>query len=190
MLYAIMSPKRAPHLPRLPSMKRIVLVIIFGVIATGAVLANWPEQQLPADALADRIVVRKSARRLELYSGSTLLRAYDISLGPSPVGPKQQEGDGRTPEGTYVIDYRKPDSSFHRALHISYPSAADVSAAAARGVSPGGLIMVHGMRNGLGFIGRAHTLIDWTDGCVAVTNREIEEIWRVVPDGAEIVIEP
>ena len=99
------------------------------------------------------------------------------------VGQKHEEGDGRTPEGAYVLDYRKADSAFHRALHISYPSASDTARAQASGVQPGGLIMVHGLPNGLGFVGKLHRLVDWTDGCVAVTNPEIEEIWAAVADG-------
>jgi murein L,D-transpeptidase YafK len=89
-----------------------------------------------------------------------------------------------------VLDSRKSDSSFHRALHISYPSAADVAQAHASGLDPGGLIMVHGLPNGLGFLGRLHRLVDWTDGCVAVTNAEIDELWQAVADGTPIKIEP
>jgi murein L,D-transpeptidase YafK len=170
-------------------MKRLLLIACLIVAATAA-WANWPIAPLPDGTVADRMLVRKSARALDLFRGSDLIRTYTVSLGRTPSGPKQQAGDGRTPEGTYRLDYRKGDSSFHRALHISYPSAADVTSASARGVSAGGLVMVHGMKNHLGWIGRAHRAIDWTDGCVAVTNQEIEEIWRVVPDGAPITIQP
>ena len=156
----------------------------------GVIYAQWPRRSLPADAHADRVVVRKSARVLELYQGTQLLRSYPIALGRVPLGHKQQEGDGRTPEGHYVLDYRNPRSSYHKALHVSYPSVSDASAAQARGVSPGGLIMVHGVRNGLGFVGRLHRLFDWTDGCIALTDAEIDEIWRSVPDGTPIEIEP
>jgi murein L,D-transpeptidase YafK len=153
----------------------------------------WAHQSappLPESARADLVVVKKAARTLELFLGRELVRSYRVSLGRDPQGPKEREGDGRTPEGRYVLDYRKANSSFHRALHISYPSPTAAQAARALGASPGGLIMVHGIRNGLGAVGRLHTIIDWTNGCVAVTNREIEEIWRVVPDGTPIVIEP
>lgn len=152
--------------------------------------ANWPYAELPTGTVADYVVVKKSARVLELYRGTELMRSYPVSLGRAPRGPKQQAGDGRTPEGSYRLDYRKLDSAFYRALHISYPGKNDVAAAKIRGVDPGGLIMVHGMKNGLGWIGRAHRAIDWTDGCVAVTDREIDEIARVVPDGTPITIEP
>jgi len=156
----------------------------------GSLYAYWPRTQLPDGTKADRVVVKKSARTLELYRGAELLRTYSIALGRTPLGHKQQEGDGRTPEGDYILDYRNPRSSYHKALHVSYPSPADAAAAKSRGVSPGGLIMVHGIRNRMGYIGRLHRLFDWTDGCIAVTDEEIDEIWRVVDDGTPIVIEP
>ena len=152
--------------------------------------ANWPETGVGGGVKADLVVVKKSARVLELYAGDQLLKSFAVSLGRNPVGPKRAEGDERTPEGSYLLDSRKSDSSFHRALHISYPSAADAAQAHASGVDPGGLIMVHGLPNGLGFLGRLHRLVDWTDGCVAVTNAEIDEIWQVVADGTPIKIEP
>jgi murein L,D-transpeptidase YafK len=159
-------------------------------VVGGVIYAQWPRKPLPADAQADRVIVRKSARLLELYRGTKLLRTYAIALGRNPLGHKQQEGDGRTPEGRYVLDYRNPRSSYHKALHVSYPSPADTSAAQSRGVSAGGFIMVHGVRNGLGFVGRLHRIFDWTDGCIAVTDAEIDEIWRSVADGTPIDIEP
>lgn len=173
-------------------MKRTALIAGFLLLAIAGAMAwsQWSAPPLPEGTVVDRVVVRKSARTLELFRQGQLIRTYGVSLGRQPMGPKQQEGDRRTPEGEYTLDYRKPNSSFHRALHVSYPSPADTTAAQARGVSPGGLIMVHGLRKGMGLIGRFHTLYDWTDGCIAVTNREIEEIWRVVPDGTPIVIEP
>ena len=123
-----------------------------------------------------------------LLRAGTPIKEYEVALGSDSVGRKAQEGDGRTPEGSYVIDYRKPNSSFYRALHISYPDAADRAQATVRGVNPGGLIMIHGIRNGLGIVGRWHRLMDWTNGCIAVTNSEIEEIWAAVPDGTPIEI--
>ena len=167
----------------------LIGALLLAVVAVAA-WARAGAAPLPEGTRADRVRVRKSARTLELYAGAELLRSYHVSLGRHPQGPKQSEGDGRTPEGHYVLDYRKLDSSFHRALHVSYPSPADVASAKARSESPGGLIMVHGIRNGLGFLGRLHTWRDWTDGCIAVTDGEIEEIVRVVPDGTPIDIEP
>jgi murein L,D-transpeptidase YafK len=119
-----------------------------------------------------------------------LLKSYAVSLGPDPISPKWREGDGRTPEGEYRIDYRKADSSFHRALHISYPGPKDIAVARAHGVSPGGLVMIHGTKNGLSRHQEEQLPADWTNGCVAVTDREIDEIWRMVPDGTRIIFEP
>lgn len=149
-----------------------------------------PGDPLPANALATRVVIEKGARRLTLLQNVRALKTYRVALGSDPVGHKQQEGDGRTPEGSYVIDAHKPDSAFHRALHVSYPNAADRAAAAARGVSPGGAIMIHGLPNHMAWLGSLHTLTDWTQGCIAVTNEEIEELWRAVPDGTPVEITP
>jgi murein L,D-transpeptidase YafK len=173
-------------------MKRLAINLCILILAIAGIFA-WAQlaaPPLPEGVHADLVIVKKGAHSLALYRGTKLLRSYRVSLGPQPHGPKQREGDGRTPEGKYTLDYRKANSSFHRSLHVSYPSLQDVAAARDRGVTPGGLIMIHGIANGLGLIGRLHTLIDWTDGCVAVTDREIEEIWRVVPDGTPISIEP
>lgn len=171
-------------------MKRALIPGAIVVVSAVAAWAHWPRSPLPEGVVANRIVVLKAERRLELYDGPELLRSYDISLGRKPVGPKRKQGDRRTPEGSYRIDFRKADSSFHRALHISYPRPDQVAAARSRGEPAGGLIMIHGLPNGVGYIGRLHLLMDWTLGCIAVTNTEIEEIWRVVPDGTRIEIKP
>jgi murein L,D-transpeptidase YafK len=159
-----------------------------------AVVASSPpvigQQSLPPGTVADRIVVEKSVRTLALYQGTQLLKKYAVALGPNPVGAKEQEGDGRTPEGVYVIDSKKRDSAFDRALHVSYPNAADLKRARERHVSPGGAIFIHGLPNGFGGIGKAHLRRDWTAGCIALTNEEIEELWRVVPIGTRIEIRP
>ena len=136
---------------------------------------------------ADRILVEKGLRRLTLFSAGRKLKEYHVALGFSPVGPKEREGDGRTPEGIYIIDFHKPDSTFHRALHISYPSVEDNARAAEAGVSPGGDIMIHGLPNGLG---ATHRVPDWTAGCIAVTDAEIDEIYDFVSDGTPIEIRP
>ena len=163
-----------------------VLLVGGALVWANAPLAN----PLPADAAADRVVVEKAARRLMLMQGDRILKSYGVSLGGAPEGHKRQEGDERTPEGSYLLDSRKEDSIAHLALHVSYPDSADVRQAAEREVSPGGRIMVHGIVNGLGWLGRLHRLYDWTDGCIAVTNPEIEEIWRAVPVGTPIEIRP
>ena len=148
------------------------------------------ETPLKAGVRADRIVVHKHERVLELMAGDVTLKRYMISLGREPVGAKQREGDGRTPEGRYRIDYRNPASGYHLALHISYPDAKDRARARKAGVSPGGDIMIHGMRNGYGWIGPLHRLADWTNGCIAVTDTEMDEIWRIAANGTEIEIRP
>ncbi len=157
----------------------------------GAVLSpSYSCLTLPANAKADRIVVLKSKRELQLWSRDALIKTYRISLGGEPVGPKQQQGDHRTPEGKYVITGRNARSKFHRSLRISYPNPEDRARAAKMRVSPGGDIMIHGLPNGYGWIGRGHLTKDWTDGCVAVTDEEIEEIWSLVPDGTPVEIRP
>lgn len=151
--------------------------------------ANWPERApLPTGTRAERLVVHKAARVMELESGGVVVRRYRISLGRVPVGAKEREGDRKTPEGLYRIDSRNPRSCCHLSLHISYPSPEDTRRAAARGESPGSLIMIHGLRNGFGWLGRLHRLADWTYGCIAVTDAEMDELWRVVPDGTPILI--
>ena len=137
------------------------------------------------------VVLSKAKRVLQLVDaqGNELAR-YEVAMGSNPIGHKQREGDGRTPEGRYVLDWRNPESAFHLSLHVSYPNEADIQAARARGDDPGGMIMIHGARNGLGWIGAAHRLMDWTDGCIAVTNDEVREIWSLVPNGTPIEIRP
>lgn len=148
------------------------------------------EDKLPPDARADRVMVMKKERTLALMSGDKVLQTYRIALGGDPIGPKQQEGDHKTPEGTYILDRHNPISKFYRSLHISYPNDDDRARARARAVSPGGDIMVHGLPNGFGWLGEAHRVRDWTDGCIAVTNAEIDEISGAVADGTPIEIKP
>ena len=143
-----------------------------------------------APVRADKIVILKAKRELTLYLGNAPVRTYKIALGRSPVGAKQCEGDSRTPEGTYRIDSRNPNSRYHRALHVSYPNAADIARAEKIGCKPGGAIMIHGITNGFGWLGAAHRKVDWTIGCIAVTDEEIEEIWAAIPNGTTVEIRP
>lgn len=140
--------------------------------------------------LADSIVVEKGKHTLTLYLGGFPMRSYQIALGKQPSGDKMRIGDGRTPEGLYHIDFRNPDSKYHMSLHISYPDAAHQERANALGVRAGGDIMIHGLPPQYASIGALHRTYDWTEGCIAVTNAEIEEIWRAVPNGAPIQIKP
>ena len=133
---------------------------------------------------ADRIVVRKGRREMLLLRGESVLRQYRVALGRNPVGHKERDGDGRTPEGRYVIDRRNPKSRYHLSLRISYPNADDVARARAAGAEPGGDIMIHGLKDG------EHREGDWTQGCIAVTDQEMDEIWGLVAEGTPIVIEP
>ena len=144
----------------------------------------------PQAEQADRVEVFKGARRLELKRQGRTIRTYRVALGFAPTGHKEREGDGRTPEGKYVIDGRNPRSAFHLSLRVSYPDEADKARAAARGVAPGGDIFIHGRPNGLRKFFVRHPRKDWTVGCVAVADAEIREIWSLVPTGARIVIRP
>jgi murein L,D-transpeptidase YafK len=139
---------------------------------------------------ADRILVLKSKRELLLLRGGVVLKSYPIALGPHPKGPKRRRGDGRTPEGLYVIDYRFSHTPYHLALHISYPNAADRAWARRHGVSPGGEIVIHGMPAWYGHLDPVRFFRDWTNGCIAVGNIAIEEIWHAVDDGTPIEIRP
>ncbi len=139
---------------------------------------------------ADRVVVYKGARKLVLLSQGKELRSYKVALGGEPVGPKTRQGDHRTPEGLYILDSRNPNSHFYKAFHISYPNAQDIAAAKKLGVRPGGDIMLHGLPKEYAWVGKAHTLHDWTDGCVAVTDEEMDEIWKLVRVGTAIEIKP
>jgi murein L,D-transpeptidase YafK len=149
-----------------------------------------PDRSLPPIGVADWILVEKKARRLTLFRENKPLKSYDIALGRQPDGPKRVQGDNKTPEGRYKIDFRKRNSDYHRALHISYPSAEDAAIAAKQKRPAGGDIMIHGLPKGMGSLERLHLLRDWTAGCIAVTNAEIEELWRAVPDGTPIEIRP
>jgi murein L,D-transpeptidase YafK len=139
---------------------------------------------------ADRVLVLKKERILQLLSHGRVMKSYKIALGGNPVGPKSRQGDHKTPEGVYVLDSRNEHSQFYKSIHISYPNLQDRASARQRGVSPGGDVFIHGLPNGYGFLGSSHRLKDWTDGCIAVTDQEMDEIWKVVADGTPIEIRP
>ena len=160
----------------------VILAILLGMLSADSPPAPKPR--------IDRVVVMKHNRTLALISEGKTVRTYKISLGSAPVGPKEQEGDHKTPEGHYILDRRNPKSKFYKAMHISYPNETDRKHAADRGVPPGGDIMLHGLPNGFGWLDAAHRALDWTDGCIAVTNQEMDEIWELVPNGTPIEIKP
>ena len=139
---------------------------------------------------ADSIVVEKAARRLTLFRNGEPVKVYAVALGRNPVGDKVQRGDLRTPEGLFTIEGRNAHSKFYKALRISYPDIRHATRAAKLGVSAGGDIMLHGLASNLTKIGAGHRFKDWTEGCIAVTNEEIDEIFRAVPVGAPIEIKP
>jgi murein L,D-transpeptidase YafK len=156
--------------------------------ATSYVRGNDSAEPADCSGQVDRIVVVKSERTLMLMREGEVLKEYKVNLGSNPKGHKTRQGDRRTPEGFYFIDRRIPDSSFHRALHISYPDEMDVLNARAEGVHPGGNILIHGLPNGVK--NKYRMAKDWTRGCIAVSNEEIEEIWQLVPDWTPIEILP
>ena len=139
---------------------------------------------------ADKVVVLKKERMLQLLDHGKVIKTYKVALGTNPVGPKERQGDHKTPEGVYVLDSRNPHSQFYKSIHVSYPNARDRDLARRNHVSPGGDIFVHGLPNGNKWIGEGHRLKDWTDGCIAVTDEGMDEIWRAVSDGTPIEIRP
>jgi|SRR5579872_2024930 len=158
--------------------------LVFALCGMGAA------QALSNALRADRVLVLKQERTLRLMSAGKVIKTYKIALGGNPLGPKTRQGDHKTPEGTYILDSRNLHSQFYKSIHISYPNAQDRAAARKQGVSPGGDVFIHGLPNGYGWIGKEHRMKDWTDGCIAVTDQEMDEIWRAVPNGTPIEIRP
>ncbi|MGQ9830996.1 MAG: L,D-transpeptidase family protein [Thermochromatium sp.] len=141
----------------------------------------------------DKVVVKKSQRRLELLSNGQVVRQYHVALGGSPIGHKYREGDQRTPEGTYTLNWRNPNSIFYKSIHISYPSERDRAISRRLGYdNPGGMIMIHGLPNYIQSesMRQQYANRDWTQGCIAVQNHEMDEIWSLVKDGTPIQILP
>ena len=164
----------------------------FGIFALLFVLAcalSAAQQPLPPQK-ADSLLILKKDHLLELLANGHVIRTYKVALGQGGLAAKEREGDGRVPEGHYTIDARNAHSAYHKALHISYPNAEDRRRAAKMGVPPGGAVMIHGLPNGKGWVGAAHRLYDWTLGCIAVTDEEIDEIWNLVPAGTPVEIRP
>jgi murein L,D-transpeptidase YafK len=153
-------------------------------------IRRTPVTGIKGQLLADSIVVEKTKHTMTLYEEGFPVKTYQIALGKQPKGDKLKAGDGRTPEGIYHIDSRNPQSKYHMSLHISYPDAAHAQRAWSLGASPGGDIMIHGLPPAYASLGADQAKYDWTEGCIAVTDPEIEEIWRAVPNGAVIQIKP
>ena len=139
---------------------------------------------------ADFVLVKKHEKQLYLMRNKKPFKIYRVAFGANSKGPKIMEGDERTPEGTYILDYKNPDSDFYKSIHISYPNDQDIKRAREMGVVPGGDIMIHGQKNGSKNFSRIQRYVNWTDGCIAVTNAEMDEIWTLVDVGTPITIEP
>lgn len=167
---------------------KLAALVPFTVAVSSLQARSANDSPLPPSAMADKVVVLKSYRRLLLMRGDEVLKTYIVSLGGNPVGPKIRQGDNKTPEGSYILDRHNTNSQYHRSIHISYPNADDLARARKLGVSPGGELFIHGLPND--FHGHSNALGDWTEGCIAVTNAEIDEIWRAVADGTPIEIKP
>lgn len=139
---------------------------------------------------ADMVLVIKSESKLYLKKNGKALNEYHVVFGANPKGHKQQQGDECTPEGKYILDYKKEDSSFYKSIHISYPNETDKKRAKESGVNPGGFIMIHGQKNGLSWLSFITQRLNWTDGCIAVSNDDMDEIWNAVDIGTPIEIKP
>ena len=167
----------------------VLVVLTLGARALYQQFVSAPPQPLPPlTGQIDRILIEKSARRMTVFRGDTALRSYRVALGFAPSGDKLRQGDGKTPEGLFHIDRRNAKSAFHLSLGLDYPQTGDVIRARAGGYSPGGDIFIHGQPNA--FAGKATLRRDWTAGCIAVSDAEIEELWRVTPIGTEVMIRP
>lgn len=164
---------------------RVASLAIFCVVLLLA--GNVPASDFP---MADRVVVEKAARRLHLMKDGKPFRTFRIALGIRPVGDKKEEGDFRTPEGTYLLDARNPDSEYFLSIHISYPDGQDFRQARERGLDPGGAIMIHGQPNSPSRSEAYYRTQDWTNGCIAVSNSDMIDIWLMTPDNTPIEIRP
>lgn len=169
--------------------KRILSTLIIFLLLIAGLYAWLPARPFPPSSI-DRIVVIKSQHCMMLMHQDQIIKSYTVSLGRGSAAAKIREGDHRTPEGSYTIDWRNPQSRFHRSLHVSYPNSKDRQIAKDLGVAPGGDIMIHGVHHRLGWMGRFHRWVDWTDGCIAVTNSEMDQLWNAIPDGTSIEIRP
>ena len=170
--------------------KKAAISFTVVLIAVLVVYYFYPESKLPHQVNIDKLEVLKSKRQLLAYSKGKLIKTYKIALGFCPKGRKQVDGDGKTPEGLYFINDKNPRSVCHKNLGISYPNREDMLNAKKAGLQPGGSVKIHELSNGKGFIGKFHRWYDWTDGCVAVTDAEIDELYSHTPIGTPILIKP
>jgi murein L,D-transpeptidase YafK len=160
----------------------ILVLVLAAALSAPAAAADFP--------LADKVLVEKGKRQLHLLRNGRPFRTFKIALGLSPEGDKEQEGDQKTPEGYYMLDARNPDSDYFLSIHISYPSASDQAEARRKGVDPGSAIMIHGQPNNPTFSAAYYAREDWTNGCIAVSNSDMIDIWLMTPDSIPIEIVP
>lgn len=158
--------------------------------AQNITVAEYPAGPLPDNLIFDRLLLEKGKRRLTAYANGAPARIYTVALGTNPIGHKEFQGDRKTPEGLYKIDGKNPNSSYHKNLGVSYPNDQDRAKAAELGKAPGGDIKIHGLRPKDAYLGKAHRLTDWTHGCIAVTNEEMDELYARTPVGIPIEILP
>ena len=171
-------------------MRKFILYLLSLLIIATITYYFFPEKPFPPNSIITKLVVYKSKRQLLVFSGDKLLKTYTISLGHQPIGNKEYEGDNRTPEGYYLINSKNPNSTCYKNLGISYPNEKDLKEANKKGISAGGDIKVHGLKNGQNLIGKFHRFIDWTNGCIGVTNKEMDELYFHVAIGTPIIIYP
>ncbi|MDJ0721632.1 MAG: L,D-transpeptidase family protein [Desulfobacterales bacterium] len=175
-------------MPVIPAVRRTARWITgFGSLVLALVLAVGPALAGPQ---ADLVLVVKSEKRLYLLQNGDVVASFRVAFGRNPNGHKEQQGDERTPEGRYVLDHKNPHSNFYKSIHISYPDAADHARARKKGVDPGGDIMIHGQRNGYERWEWFTQLVNWTDGCIALKNRDMDFVWNAVKVGTPIEIRP
>lgn len=160
-------------------MRLLVAILLFAVT-----------QAVCAESVVTLVRVVKTEHKLQLMSGETLVRQFHVVFGANPIGHKLRQGDERTPEGIYTLDYKKPDSAFHKAIHISYPNAKDIADANSRGEKPGGQIMIHGQKNGWGWLSFISQRFNWTNGCIALSDPDMDVVWALVKVGTPIEILP
>ena len=169
----------------------VVITVNGKPVDKNQVLQSTPSAQpVRAGQSIDKILVLKSARRLQLISDGKPIKTYRISLGKQPKGPKMREGDKRTPEGLYWVDWRKKSDKFNLAMHINYPNISDAATARREGVNPGSMIMIHGTPDSEENPEELFHTLDWTDGCIAMKNYEMREVWNLVKDGTMVEIRP
>lgn len=170
--------------------KSFIYPTLFLSVIILSVYYFYPESKLASDIKIDSLVVYKSERKLFAYSNGKLIKTYKISLGKNPVGDKRFEGDKKTPEGIYFINAKNPNSGYYKNLGISYPDKQDIEFSKRLGKPTGGDIKIHGLRNGMGYIGKFQRWYDWTAGCIALTDREVDELYYSEEVGTQIEIKP